>query len=179
MMLLGLFQLLSRRRPSSDPALTITAPKRVVSLKIAGRSVSPRAAARFLSLKTAARSVSLRATARFLSRKVITMPYVGDFSPCDSGELLSLSFDFSSWIPSGDSIASCSGAVTAYEGVDPSAAALAVGAPVASGTVVSQWVGPAFVPGVVYRLYLSVTTAFGSKLTAFGHIACLNAAAPA
>ncbi len=107
------------------------------------------------------------------------MPYVGDFSPCDSGEQLSLSFDFAAWLPSGDSIAGCTGAVTAYQGVDPNASNLALGPAASTGTVVSQLVGTAFVPGVTYRLYLSVTTAFGSRLTAFGQILCLNAAAPA
>lgn len=106
------------------------------------------------------------------------MPFIGDFSAVDAGEQISLSADFSNWIASGDSIASCAGSVAVYQGVDANAANLAQGAAVSSGNVVSQWIGTAFVPGVVYRWYASITTAKGNEFAAFGHLPCANAAAP-
>ena len=109
---------------------------------------------------------------RVLSLKASAMPVVGDFSPVDPTERIPLSLDFSAQIPAGDSLASATATVAAYLGTDANAAALAYGAADVSGSVVTQWVGPGWLPGVVYRLTITATTTLGATISIYAHIAC-------
>ncbi len=108
------------------------------------------------------------------------MPYAGEFSPVDSGEQIPMQLDFASDVAlvAGDSIANCAGAVQAYLGTDPNAAALAAAAAQSSGTIVTQYVGPAFIPGVTYQWNASITTAKGAAYTLFARFLCANPQAP-
>lgn len=106
-----------------------------------------------------------------------SMPYSGDFSAVDTGELISFTFDFASLIGS-DPIAECAGAVVTYYGTDPDASGIPMSAATFSGAKVSQWLGTAFVPGVIYQWDASIATASGAAYTAFGRFLCANPQAP-
>lgn len=106
-----------------------------------------------------------------------SMPYSGDFSAVDTGELIPFTLDFASIIGA-DPIAQCAGAVVAYYGVDPNAAFIPLLAATFSGTKVSQWLGTAFVPGVIYQWDASIVTASSAAYTAFGRFLCANPRAP-
>ena len=69
-------------------------------------------------------------------------------------------------------LASATATVAAYLGTDANAAALAYGAANVSGSVVTQWVGPGWLPGVVYRLTITATTTLGATISIYAHIAC-------
>lgn len=114
---------------------------------------------------------------RFSLKASASMPYSGDFSAVDTGELILFTFDFASIIGS-DPIAQCAGAVGAYYGADPDAAGIAFSVATFSGTKVSQWLGTAFIPGVIYVWFASIATASGAAYTAFGRFLCANPEAP-
>ena len=104
------------------------------------------------------------------------MPYLGDYTPTVPGELRSLSIDFTAELAPSESIVSANAAVSVLFGSDPNAANLAFGSVGQTGNIISQFVGingsnnP--LPGVVYRLTMSVVTSAGQKLTNWGHLAC-------
>ena len=101
-------------------------------------------------------------------------PAVGDFPPVVASDRVPLSIDFASIIPTGDALASsgASASIGVYSGADPNAANLAWGVPAVAGSIVTQWVGPGWVPGVIYRVTLTVETGEGATLTLYGHIEC-------
>lgn len=115
----------------------------------------------------------LRAAPRVLKLTVSSMPFVGDFSAVDPTERVPLSIDFSAQIPSGDGLASvASSSLDAYYGTDANAASLLYGSAAKAGTVVTQWAGPGWLPGVVYRLTLTCLTTNGATVSLYAHIAC-------
>jgi len=136
-----------------DPARTLAAPKRT------------------FASKAPARVFLLKATG-------LTMPRVGDFSAVDAAEIVSLSIDFANELATGDSITACSGALTAYDGADSNAPNLVVSAATFSGTVVTQIVGPGFVPGVVYQWWANAGLASGLRKQLFGFLPCTASASP-
>ena len=111
----------------------------------------------------------IRASARVYSLKGLAMPFAGDFSAVDPPERVPLSIDFSAQIPTGDSLASVTTTMAAYYGTDANASALLYGAPAYSGTVVTQWAGPGWLPGVVYRLTMTAVTAKGATISLYAH----------
>jgi hypothetical protein len=103
------------------------------------------------------------------------MPFAGDFSGVNPGETKVFSIDFGPQIATGDSIASCSGAVTTYYGNDTNAATIAIGPAQFLGTIVSQNLGGTsngFQAGVYYRWTATAITTYGATLINYGHIAC-------
>lgn len=103
------------------------------------------------------------------------MPQVGDWPPVDPPERIPLSIDFSPQLPTGDSLSATPTAPTAtiaaYLGTDPNAAALLYGAAAISGTKVVQWVGPGWLPGVIYRVTMTAQTTSGATISLYAHIA--------
>ncbi len=142
----------------------------MLTLLFAG-GIRPSVAANWL-LRAPSRFFRIAAAPRVYTLEALTMPFVGDWSDVDSGERVPLSIDFAAQLPQGDTITGTpTVVVAAYFGADPNAAALAYGPPALSGTIVTQFVGTAFVPGVVYRVSMSVATTSGAILTPYAHIA--------
>ena len=102
------------------------------------------------------------------------MPFCGNFSAVSTGDMKSFSIDLSAQIATGDAIATQTSAIAVVTGADPNAASLLFGSATKTGNVVSQWIGGAFVPGVIYRWTLTVTTTLGSTLVNHAHLACLS-----
>ena len=100
------------------------------------------------------------------------MAFVGNFSAVSPGDLKSFSIDVSAQLGTGETIASMSSLIGVVTGVDPNAAAPS-GSPTKTGAVVSQWIGTAFLPAVVYRWTLTVTTNNGSVLVNHAHVPCV------
>lgn len=105
------------------------------------------------------------------------MPFTGDYTPPVSpGEAQPFSMDFGPQLIGGDAISSAEALLEAYEGDDPNAAAAVTGAPIVSGTIITQWIGgdmPAGLqPCVVYRLTMTARTSQGKTLINYAHVAC-------
>lgn len=105
------------------------------------------------------------------------MPFAGDYLPPPSpGEVQPFSLDFSPQLVGGDTIVTVSARLEAYEGSDPNAGSAATGAPIVSGSLISQWIGAplpdGLQPGVIYRLTMTAHTSQGKTLVNHAHLAC-------
>ena len=101
------------------------------------------------------------------------MALVGTYSPLPVGGERVLSLDFTAELTAGDSVASATAAIVVSpvsQTSDPSAASLAIGSTTVTGNVVSQNVGGAGVPGVIYALIFTANTAKGETLIDFGRL---------
>ena len=128
---------------------------------------------RKFTLTSPARALVTAALRRVYSTKAGTMPLVGDLSPFDPIEQVPMSIDFSAAIPTGDSAVTINAvSIAPYSGVDPNPAALLNGAAGRSGAVVTQMIGPGGVPGVTYRLTMTIATARGATISAYAHVFC-------
>ena len=99
-------------------------------------------------------------------------PLVGDFNTVTPLDRVPFSIDFSGQIPAGDALVSAAGAIAAYYGADENAAALVWGTPSVAGAIVTQWGGPGWLPGVIYRLTLTAQLGSGGAIALYAHIAC-------
>ena len=100
-------------------------------------------------------------------------PFAGDFNPVAPADRVPLTIDFASQIPAGDSLVAAGvSSLTVYYGEDPNAAALLWGSAGISGTRVTQWAGPNWLPSVIYGLTLNATTRLGANVSLYGHVAC-------
>ena len=101
------------------------------------------------------------------------MPSVPDFPPFNTTERIPVAIDFTNGLPAGDSVASIVGvSLSVYLGTDPNAASLLVFSPGLSGNVVSQFINVGAVPGVTYRITMTVQTTLGATLSLYSHIFC-------
>ena len=57
-----------------------------------------------------------------------------------------------------------------YLGTDPNPSTLLFGSAAVQGTVVVQWAGPGWLPGVTYRWTAVVLTVDGATISLDGHI---------
>jgi len=128
---------------------------------------------RGFGLAAPSRGFTLFAAARGFVLKALAMPLIGDFPTVDPLERVPLSIDFAAQLPTGDSLAAViSVSLAAFEGTDGAAAALLSGSGTVSGTKVSQFAGPGWIAGVVYRFSVTATTTSGATLSLYAHIAC-------
>lgn len=102
------------------------------------------------------------------------MASCGTFSSIPVGGKVSLSINFAAALAPGDLLAfgATAAVIVSPEnsaGADPNAAALANGAAVVNGATVSQFVGGAGVPGVLYALVVTAPTALGESLVRYGN----------
>ena len=98
---------------------------------------------------------------------------VGDLSPVVATMRVPLSINFAAILPAGDTLAANGGRATlsAYSGADPNAALLLWGGPSVAGSIVTQWAGPGWLPGVIYTLTLTAPTVDGALLTLSARVA--------
>jgi hypothetical protein len=106
-----------------------------------------------------------------------TLPFVGDFPPFDAAERPPLSIDLSPQVPAGDTIAHGFGggvAASVYSGVDPNAANLFGGAGphISPEFVLTIKIRNAAVPGVIYRVQMTLHTSSNSLIVCYAHILC-------
>lgn len=106
-----------------------------------------------------------------------SMPYAGDFDSVDTGEIVPMTLDFATILGS-DTITGCSGSVNTYFGDDENAGMLPIAVASFSGSKVSQFLGPAFIVGVIYQWNASIITTAGAAYTRFGRFLCANPQAP-
>lgn len=106
------------------------------------------------------------------------MPAGPDFSPVDTNETVTLTFDFGPWLASGVTVGSPAMTCQVYSGTDGSASSrlsgsASTGASPSTGAAtaaVLQKFGNAPVAGVTYRLDATVTTSDGQTLNLYAHI---------
>ena len=89
-----------------------------------------------------------------------------------SGETLTVTFDFTSSLASGESISTQSVSASVYSGTDAAPSSIISGSASASGAVVSQKVTGG-VSGVLYELDCAITTSAGQTLHQFGLLAVI------
>ena len=107
------------------------------------------------------------------------MAYCGKFSPVTPGETKSFSLNLAAQLAAAaplpaDSIASIT-SVTILDpsGTDPNPSGLLISSPAITATTwISQKIGGAFVPGVVYIIVMSCLTVNGQTLTNWAHLPC-------
>lgn len=113
-----------------------------------------------------------------LSRGPSYMPQGNDFSPMDTTELVTQTFDFGPWLLSGVSIQSITSVTCqVYMGTDAAASSRLVGSPAtttspttgAATAAVLQQIGNTPVAGVIYRLDATVVTSDGQTLNLWAH----------
>lgn len=88
------------------------------------------------------------------------------------GETISVKFDFSSQLASGETISTQVVVATVYSGTDASPSAIVSGSASASGNVVSQAITAGTV-GVVYELRCTITTSASQTLQLTGYFPLL------
>lgn len=86
------------------------------------------------------------------------------------GETITLTFDFTSRLASGETISTKSVAATVYSGTDASPSSIISGSATSSGAVVSQVV-TAGTAGVLYSLLCTITTSASQTLLMQGFLA--------
>lgn len=96
---------------------------------------------------------------------------IGDFSTANPPEGDLFTLDFVNDLVPGDSIASATWAITVLVGVDPSAAACAMGPATIFGTKVTQKAGN-FLAGVGYCMICTVVTRLGLVLILWAPLEC-------
>lgn len=104
------------------------------------------------------------------------MAFAGDWlPPVNPGEIRSLSITFAPYLSSGDLIQSVTSvAISVYIGTDPNVSALLINNAIIDSTnmIVSQMVGPHYIPDTIYRVTVTVLTLAGETLILYGHLAC-------
>jgi hypothetical protein len=112
---------------------------------------------------------------------LIAMPQGNDFSPVVPDEIVTGTFDFGRWLPTGVTITSVvSVACEVYTGADGVASARLIGAPAIGpspltgapgAAVLQQWGG--MLAGVVYRLVAEINTSDNQRFVLYGHEPCV------
>jgi hypothetical protein len=88
---------------------------------------------------------------------------MNDFSPKRAGEKEVFAVDFGPLLPAGVTIETAVWTITSIDTPDPAAAAMIVGDPVISGSIVSQMIDGG-VPGTRYAPICTATTSDGQTL---------------
>lgn len=92
------------------------------------------------------------------------------FPSLQSGETVTLSFDFSSRMTVGQTISTAAMSVELFSGIDAAPAALLSGSPSISGAIVTHKVAPTL-PGNVYDVQCAASLATGQVLIMGGYVA--------
>jgi hypothetical protein len=96
-----------------------------------------------------------------------------DFSPIYSNEQVTLSFDFSPSLATGETISTATTSITVVSGTDSTPSLRLIGPTTISGTIVLQQVGT-YQAGVTYDVLATVTTSTGQILTTNAHQMCVT-----
>jgi hypothetical protein len=97
------------------------------------------------------------------------------FPPKLQGSLVQLTFDFSSLLPSGQTLSTPTTTAAVYSGVDPTPSSIISGADAVSGTSVTQNITDG-VAGCTYLLTCSCTTSGSLTLVRQGFLTIIPAA---
>jgi hypothetical protein len=101
------------------------------------------------------------------------MPRAPDLDDFNTSERIPVSIDFTAGLPPGDSVTSvASVALSVYFGTDPNVSSLLSGTPSLSGNIVTQTISTGGVPGVTYRITMTVITAASATISLYSHIFC-------